>query len=74
MNTDNIPNGSWPAAMRKTTAANYLDISTRSLERLLSDGQLELIRIGSGSFRIRRSDLDEYLSRCPTGRGERPGG
>ena len=63
----------WPAAMTKEVAAAYLSIGTRSLERRLATGELKLIRIGGGCYRLRRSDLDDYLSKRPHERGQRPG-
>lgn len=63
----------WPAAMTKPQAAEYLAIGLRSLERRISSGDLQMIRIGGGCYRLRRSDLDEYLDQLPFERGERPG-
>lgn len=63
----------WPAAMSKAEASKYLSISQRSLERRIACGDIKLVRIGGGCYRIRRQDLDAYLDGLPYERGQRPG-
>lgn len=43
-------------------AAEVLGISTRTLQRLVSDEELPAARIGSG-FRFRRADLEAFTAR-----------
>jgi excisionase family DNA binding protein len=46
------------------TVANILEVSTRTVSRLLADGQGEIPSVKIGSRRrVRRDDLDEYLRR-----------
>ena len=47
--------------VRKRNAAKRLDISTRTLDRLVADGRLEKVFVGS-SPRFRSSDLDRIVA------------
>ncbi len=41
-------------------AAEYLQVSLRTVKNLMSDGQLAYIKVGRAT-RIHRNDLDEYV-------------
>jgi DNA (cytosine-5)-methyltransferase 1 len=43
-------------------AANYLQLSEKTVRRLLSSNQLLASRVGNRSWRIKKADIDEYLS------------
>lgn len=47
--------------LTKAEAAGSLGVSVRTLERLIADGRLALVRV-EGSARIRRADLDAYVT------------
>lgn len=48
--------------MSKKEAAELLTISVRSLERMLNSGELPYYRIGTGTVRISRRDIETYLN------------
>lgn len=53
----------WPAAMKLSTAALYLDCSTTEVERLLRAGAFGCIQFTQrGDRRIWREDIDAYLA------------
>ena len=47
-------------------AADTLAVSTRTVRRYISDGQLEAVRLGRKTLRI-KGRLDRALHRCPAG-------
>lgn len=54
----------WPAAMLVSTAAEYLDTSTTTVEKLLREGEFGAIQFNErGDRRILREELDAYLWR-----------
>jgi excisionase family DNA binding protein len=44
-------------------AAKYLGVVTRTLYRLVNDGQVPAFKFGR-VIRFRRTDLDDYIERC----------
>ncbi len=68
----NKPNR-WPALMCKVTAAAYLDISARTLERLTGEGTLPTYQLRKRTIRFKKTDLDHYISQLPNSMLERPG-
>lgn len=63
----------WPALMCKVTAAAYLDISARTLERLTGEGTLPTYQLRKRTIRLKKNDLDRYIAQLPTSVLERPG-
>ena len=56
--------GAWPEWMETKTAAAYLDLSVRQLERLTTDRAIPYSQDGGGHKRYyARSDLDAYRLR-----------
>lgn len=56
-----------PASLRlytKQEVAEILSISIRSLERLINNGEIEMIKMGPRAVRIRASAVEDYLDRC----------
>ncbi len=51
-----------PDLLTVTEIANYLRVSETTVWRWCSTGKLPAFRIGRG-WRVRRSDLDEYIKR-----------
>ena len=51
-----------PAALSVTSAAHYLGISRRTLERLMAERQLPVVQVSPGRRVLRVVDLDEYLA------------
>lgn len=49
-------------------AAELLGVSTVTVRRRISDGQLRASRIGKRLIRIRAQDLDQLLREIPTAR------
>ena len=58
------------AILTKREAAEYLRTSTRFVERMVQRGRLRAFKPTSGIFRVRRSDLDEFLNRACTIEGD----
>jgi excisionase family DNA binding protein len=50
-------------------AAEYLGISTRTLDRLIEQGMIAVIRLG-GSRRFKLEDLSAAIERSRTGGGD----
>ena len=48
--------------LTKPEAAERLRISVRTLERYIDAGTLSVVRLGSRSVRIRRSDIDALIA------------
>lgn len=60
----------WPALMSVELAAEYLDMSTRSLKRLQAAERIRPVTIRDGAFlRFRRNDLDDFIDQLPIGSG-----
>ncbi|GEK21002.1 helix-turn-helix domain-containing protein [Cellulomonas xylanilytica] len=55
---DDLNDTTW---VRRLDSAAYLDVSPRTLDRLVDAGKLTAYRIGSRVVRFRRSDLDALL-------------
>jgi excisionase family DNA binding protein len=47
--------------LTKAQAAEYLQVTTRYIERAVTAGKLKAYKPTGGIFRIRRSDLDAFL-------------
>ncbi|MBD8605358.1 helix-turn-helix domain-containing protein [Aeromicrobium sp. CFBP 8757] len=48
-------------------AADALAISTRTARRYVSDGQLEAVRLGSKTLRIKVDSIERLMSARPVG-------
>jgi len=44
--------------------ASELKVSARTVARLVGDGKLPSVTVGARSRRIRRADLEEYVSKA----------
>ena len=64
----NEPERRWGALLSKQETAEYLSISTRTLNRLMAEKLLQPVAIGS-LLRFRRSDVDGYIESLPSARG-----
>jgi excisionase family DNA binding protein len=53
-----------PLLLEKPEAAAELSLSVRQLERLIAASVIPAVRVG-GAVRIRRSDLEAYVSTLP---------
>ena len=52
----------WPGTMRPSTAAEYLDMSRNSFERLVRAGRIKFVLPGDIKERFyKRSDLDAFI-------------
>lgn len=49
-----------PVLMNVTAAAKYLGVSRTTLWRIIRDGGIEQVEVRSGSFRLRKVDLDRF--------------
>lgn len=47
-------------------AAEYLDMTERSVRRYIADGNLPAFRLGPREIRIKQTDLDALLRPIPT--------
>lgn len=57
-----------PSLMTYRTAGADLELSERSIRRLVSSGELKTVRVG-GAIRIRREDLESFKSQLtPSGK------
>lgn len=61
MNTAALSAHTEDRLVRKRDAAKRLDISTRTLDRIVADGRLEKVFVGA-SPRFRNSDLDRIVA------------
>jgi excisionase family DNA binding protein len=52
-----------------TSAADYLNVSTRTVRRLISSGRLTGYRVGNRIIRIDPAELDAMLREIPTAGG-----
>ncbi len=59
----------WPQLMSKATAAEYLDVSTSTLNREIAGGRIRA-RLMRGKPMYSRDDLDSYIESLEIGRGE----
>jgi excisionase family DNA binding protein len=50
-----------PRLLTYSQAATALSCSERQVKRLVSDGVLTAVRVGSGAARVRVADLDAYV-------------
>ena len=50
-----------PVAMRTEPAAHYLGTTPRVIRKLVSRGELPVVRLSLKSFLFKRSDLDRFL-------------
>ena len=48
---------------RKETTANHVYKDTRSIDRLISSGELKAIKLYTGSVRIYGKELEKFLAR-----------
>ncbi len=49
--------------LTRIKAADYLDVSTNTLDRIIRDGSLPFYRI-RGQIRIDKTDIDTYIESC----------
>ena len=49
--------------LSRASAAEYLDISTDTLDRLRAAGKIEAFRAGGRLVRFRRAELDAFMTR-----------
>jgi excisionase family DNA binding protein len=47
-------------------AAEYLDVSTRTIERYIAIGKLDAYRVGDRLVRVHQRDLDALVRKIPT--------
>ncbi len=47
-----------------TQAAKYLKISDKTVRRLISSQKLVASKVGNRSWRIKESDIENYLQSC----------
>lgn len=59
-----------PALLTKQQTADYLGLSTRSIERLTSTGIIKSVRVTKGAVRYRRSEIDAYVDSLAYERGD----
>lgn len=67
--TDSPPNTDLPGAtatnyLTKNEAAQVLRLSTRTLDRLVAERQINAARVGGRRLLFRREDLDGYVLKC----------
>ena len=48
--------------------ARYLQFSEKTIRRLIKDGRLPASKIGNRTWRIRTSDIDEYIQANSNGK------
>jgi excisionase family DNA binding protein len=54
------PNGGFESLLGRHEAAKMLSIGLRTLDQLLADGEIPVVRIGKTSVRFRPSALREF--------------
>ncbi|RAK51633.1 hypothetical protein DJ017_17510 [Phenylobacterium soli] len=54
------------SVISRQEAADYLGISTDTLDRLRASGRLPALQVSARLIRYRKRDLDEYLNACQT--------
>ncbi|MGG5258812.1 helix-turn-helix domain-containing protein [Phycicoccus avicenniae] len=52
-------------------AADALAVSTRTVRRYIADGQLDAVRLGHRTLRIRVESIDRFVTARPVGRPRR---
>ena len=57
-----------PLLMRVGKAAEYLGVSRQTLWRMACEGRIDKVEIRTGSYRIRKADLDRFASANDGGR------
>lgn len=62
-----------PAALTYDEAADYLGINRRTLQRLVRDGRVRVVRPAPNRPRFRPEDLDAYLESTARGGTRRKG-
>jgi DNA (cytosine-5)-methyltransferase 1 len=50
--------------------AKYLQLSEKTIRRLINDGRLSASKVGSRSWRIRVTDVDNYIQAHTNGKKE----
>ncbi|WP_262852935.1 helix-turn-helix domain-containing protein [Mumia quercus] len=48
-------------------AADTLAVSTRTVRRYIADGQLEAVRLGSKTLRIKADSIERFIDAKPVG-------
>ena len=54
-------------------AADVLAVSTRTVRRYIADGQLEAVRLGRKTLRIKADSIDRFIDARPVGGWRRAG-
>ena len=54
-----------------TDAADTLAVSTRTIRRYIADGQLEAVRLGRKTLRIKVHSLERFIDAKPVGNWRR---
>lgn len=54
-----------------TAAAEALAVSTRTVRRYIADGQLEAVRLGRKTLRIKVESIDRFVDARPVGNRRR---
>jgi excisionase family DNA binding protein len=62
-----------PGALDKKSAAAYLGVGLRTLERLIEQGQIPTVKVGRRRVVIRKEALDEFLKAREHRRGDGEG-
>jgi excisionase family DNA binding protein len=62
-----------PGALDKKAAAQYLGVGLRTVERLIAQGQIPIVKVGRRRVVIRKEALDEFLQARDHRRGEGEG-
>jgi excisionase family DNA binding protein len=59
--SERITHNEAPQLLKMAEAAEYLNISVRTLQRYIADEKLAVVRLPGGLPRIRRADLDAMV-------------
>ena len=62
-----------PGALDKKAAAQYLGVGLRTVERLIAQGQIPIVKVGRRRVVIRKKALDEFRQAREHRRGEGEG-
>ena len=62
-----------PGALDKKAAAQYLGVGLRTVERLIAQGQIPIVKVGRRRVVIRKEVLDEFLKAREHRRGDGEG-
>jgi len=60
-----------PRWLSKAAAADQIDVTTRTINRMIAAGELPAYRVGKRMVRIKQTDLDALLSPIPAGGAQR---